>query len=120
MSTVRDERYVDLKQLCDKIAPEMFDTLSWILIMNLDLIPQEDIEINPNLRFSYLLMNNKYDEATTLGKELAASNNPISKHYKQMFEQDPKLEKTIKVAENFFALAKRRIEVTEKLGIRQF
>ena len=120
MSAVREERYVDLKKLCDKLAPDMFETLSWILMMNLDLIPPEDIEVNPNLQFSYLLMNNKYSEATALGNEIASSKNPVSKHYKQMFELDPKLEKTIKVADSFFALAKRRIEVTEKLGIRQF
>jgi hypothetical protein len=120
MSAVREDRYVDLKKLCDKVAPDMFETLSWILIMNLDLIPQEDININPNLRFSHLLMYNKYDEAIALAKEIVASKNPISKHYEQMFELDPKLEKTIKVSESFFALAKRRIEVSEKLGIRQF
>ena len=96
MSAVREDRYVDLKKLCDKVAPDMFETLSWILIMNLDLIPTEDIETNPNLQFSYLLMNNKYGEATALGNEIASSKNPISKHYKQMFELDPKLEKTIK------------------------
>jgi len=49
MSAVREERYVDLKKLCDKISPEMFDTLSWVLMMNIDLVPVEDIEINLNL-----------------------------------------------------------------------
>lgn len=120
MSAVREDRYVDLKKLCDKIDPDMFETLSWILVMNLDLIPREDIDINPNLRFSWLLLDNKYSDAIALGNEIASSENPISKRYKQLFDLDPKLEKTIKVADNFFALAKRRIEVTEKLGIRQF
>lgn len=119
MSAVREERYVDLKKLCDKIAPEMFETLSWILLMNMDLVPKDDIDINPNLQFSHLMMIDEFAEAKELGKKVADSTNPISKHYKQMFELDPKLEKTKQIAESFFALAKRRLEIIERLGIRQ-
>jgi len=119
MSAVREERYVDLKKLCDKVAPDMFEILSWILMMNIDLVPEEDIEINPNLQFSYLLMNDKSAEAKELGKKMADSTNPVSKYYKQLFELDPKLEKTKQIADSFFALAKRRLEIIERLGIRQ-
>ncbi len=119
MSAVREERYVDLKKLCDKIAPEIFETLSWILMMNIDLVPKDDIDINPNLQFSHLLMIDKSTEAKELGKKMADSTNPVSKYYKQLFELDPKLEKTKQIADGFFALAKRRLEIIERLGIRQ-
>lgn len=119
MSAVREERYVDLKKLCDKIAPDMFETLSWILMMNIDLVPEEDIDINPNLQFSHLLMIDKLTEAKELGKKMSDSTNPVSKHYKQLFELDPKLEKTKQIADGFFALAKRRLEIIERLGIRK-
>ena len=119
MSAVREERYVDLKKLCDKIAPDMFETLSWILMMNIDLVPEEDIDINPNLQFSHLLMIDKLTEAKELGKKMSDSTNPVSKHYKQLFELDPKLEKTKQIADGFFALAKRRLEIIKRLGIRQ-
>ena len=54
--SVAEQRYVDLKKICQKVDPNMFDTLSWILLLNLDLVPQEDIDGNPNLRFSHELM----------------------------------------------------------------
>ena len=41
MSTAREERYVDLKKICDQKAPELFDLLSWILLLNLDLVHKD-------------------------------------------------------------------------------
>ena len=119
MSTVGEERYVDLKKICDQVAPELFDTLSWIFILNLDLIPDRDIEANSNLRFSYHLMQQNYEEAKKIANDFAKKNISISKYYKKLLELDPKLEKTIEIAEIFFALAKRRIEVIRELGIKQ-
>ncbi len=119
MSTVREERYVDLKKICDQVNPEIFDTLSWILLLNLDLIPKEDIEVNPNLSFSYLLLQQDYEGAKKIANDFASGDTPFSKYYKKLLEIDPKLGKTIEISETFFALAKRRIELIEKLGIKQ-
>ena len=118
MSTTSEQRYVDLKKICDRVSPELFETLSWILLLNLDLVPEEDIEANPNMKFSYDLMNKKYDKAMEIAKSFADKNKPISSHYKDLLRLDPKLEKTIEIADTFFALAKRRKELQEKLGIK--
>jgi hypothetical protein len=85
-----EQRYVDLKKLCERIDSELFDPLSWILLLNLDFIPQEDIEANPNLKFSFDLMNGDFDAALKTAKY-----------------------------ETFFALAKRRVELIEKSGFKQ-
>jgi len=117
MSTVREERYVDLKKICDQVEPELFDILSWILLLNLDLVPEEDAKLNPNIQFSYSLMQQDYDEAKRIANGFTSGDSTLSNHYKQLMEKDPKLEKTIQISETFFALAKRRIELIEKLGI---
>lgn len=118
MSTVGEERYVELKKLTDRIEPKLYDTLSWLLLLNLDLVPEEDIETHPNIKFSWLLMNNKTDEALEVAQSLASSNKPVAKHYKHLLEIDPKLEKTQEIANTFFALSFRRIELNKKLGIK--
>ena len=120
MSTASEERYVDLNELCDKVDSDLFDPLSWILILNLDLIPKEDVMINDNLKFSYHLMHQRMKEATDIAKSIVASKNPISKHFNMLLKLDPDLSKTLKIAESFFALSRRRIEITEKLGIKQY
>jgi len=120
MSTVGEERYVDLKKLCDKVEPKLYDTLSWILILNLDLIPEEDILSHPSLNFSYNLMLGKTDEALTIAKSLAESSNKVAQYYQKLLEIDPKLEKTQEISNLFFALAHRRIELAKKLGVRQY
>ncbi|NPD90063.1 MAG: hypothetical protein HGN29_15220 [Asgard group archaeon] len=119
MSTVSEERYVDLSKLCDKVDSELFDPLSWILVLNLDLIPEEDIMANENLRFSYNLMQQKYKEAIDIAKAIAASKNPISKYFNMLLKMDPDLSKTSEIAKAFFALSLRRIEIIEKLGIKK-
>lgn len=119
MSTTSEQRYVDLRKLCERIDSELFDPLSWILLLNLDLIPQEDIETNPNLKFSYDLMNGDFDNALKTAKYFAESKKPIASHYKDLFKIDPKLTKTFEVAETFFALSKRRVELLEKSGFKQ-
>ncbi|MCK4897032.1 MAG: hypothetical protein KAS47_09490 [Candidatus Heimdallarchaeota archaeon] len=120
MSTTSEQRYVDLKKLCERIDPELFDPLSWILLLNLDLVPQEDIEVNPNLKFSSELMNGKFDGALEIAKIFAESDKPIASHYKDLFKIDPNLTKTFEVAETFFSLAKRRAELIEKSGFKQY
>jgi len=120
MSTPTEERYIDLKKLCDRVAPDLFDSLSWILIMNLDLIPEDDIGLNPNLQFSYALMYQKYKEADAIARSLSESENPISKRFKGLLKLDPDLSKTFEISQTFFALALRRIEIAEKLGIKKF
>ena len=119
MSTTSEQRYVDLRKLCERIDPELFDPLSWILLLNLDLIPQEDIEINPNLKFSYELMNGKFEAALKIAKIFAESDKPIASHYTTLFKVDPNLTKTFEIAETFFSLAKRRAELMEKSGFKQ-
>ena len=117
MSTVGEDRYVDLKKICDQVDPELFDILSWILLLNLDLIPHRDIDANSNLRFSYSIMNKNYDEAMKIAIKFSEGKTSLAKYYKELLDKDPKLAKTIKISETFFALAKRRIEIAEKLGI---
>lgn len=117
MSTVGEEKYVDLKQICDQVDPDLFETLSWILLLNLDLIPADDVKINPNLLFSHLLMQQKYAEALEVAIKISNAGTPLSKRYIELLEKDPKLQKTNEIAETFFALVKRRIEIMEKLGI---
>ena len=119
MSTQTDDRYTDLKKICEKCEPKLFDILSWILLINLDLIPFEDIKTHNNLLFSYRLMNQDYKEAKYLAEEFASTDIPISKYYKDLLIHDPDLSKTKEISEMFFHLAKRRIEIAEKLGIRQ-
>ncbi|MHA1551704.1 MAG: hypothetical protein ACTSQC_07145 [Candidatus Heimdallarchaeaceae archaeon] len=68
MSTTSEQRYVDLRKLCERIDPDLFDPLSWILLLNLDLVPQEDIVVNPILKFSHELMIGKFDAALILLK----------------------------------------------------
>jgi len=120
MSTISEQRYVDLRKLCERIDSELFDPLSWILLLNLDLIPQEDIESNPNLKFSFDLMNGNFDTALKTAKYFAESDKPIASHYKDLFKIDPNLTKTFEVAETFFTLAKRRIEFIEETGFKQY
>lgn len=120
MSAVSEERYVDLSILCDKVDPELFDPLSWIFVLNLDLIPEEDIMVNENLKFSYHLMYQRKKEASDIAKAIIASKNPISKHYDILLKLDPDLSKTFEIAKTFFALSLRRIEITKKLGIKKF
>ena len=120
MSTPLEERYTDLQKLCDNVEPKLFDALSWLLVLNLDLIPEEDIKANPNLLFSYNLMYGKTDEALEIAKKSANSNRPASKYYKEILSIDPDLSKTSEISLTFFALALRRIEVAAKLGIKQF
>ncbi len=119
MSAVGEERYVDLKKICDQVEPELFDSLSWILLLNLDLIPEDDVKINPNIKFSYSLMQQEYEEAMKLANSLASGTTTLAQQYKNLLEKDPKLAKTKEVSELFFALAKRRIELMERLGIHQ-
>lgn len=119
MSTETEERYVDLKKICEKCEPKLFDTLSWILLINLDLIPFDDLKAHKNLLFSYHLMNQDYKEAKYLAEELASTSLPISKYYKDLLVYDPDLSKTKEISEMFFHLSKRRIEIAEKLGIHQ-
>ncbi len=119
MSTVSEERYVDLSKLCDNIDPELFDPLSWILVLNLDLIPEEDIMANENLKFSYHLMYQNIKEALAIANAIIASKSPISKHFNILLKLDPDLSKTFEIAQAFFALSRRRIEITEKLGIKK-
>ena len=119
MSTVREERYVDLKKICDQIEPELFDILSWILLLNLDLVPEDDVKLNPNIQFSYSLMHQDYDEAKKIANEFSTGDSTLANHYKKLIDKDPKLDKTIQISETFFALAKRRIELIEKLGIHK-
>jgi len=120
MSTPLEERYTDLKKLCDNIEPKLFNSLSWLLVLNLDLIPEEDIKANPNLLFSYKLMYGKTDEALQIANKSAKSGRPASKYYQEMLSIDPDISKTSEIANTFFALALRRIEVAAKLGIKQF
>ncbi len=120
MSTKAEQKYVDLKKLCERIDPELFDSLSWILLLNLDLIPQEDIEVNVNLKFSRELMNGNFKAALSIAKSIVESGRPIASHYKALFKVDPNLSKTFEVAETFFALAKRRTELIEKSGYKQY
>jgi len=120
MSTVSEERYVNLRDLCDEVDSDLFEPLSWILILNLDLIPKRDIRANRNLSFSYNLMDEKYKEAESIAQEIISSKNPISKHYVRLLELDPNLKKTIEIARKFFALAHRRIEISKQLGIKKF
>ena len=119
MSTETEDRYIDLKKLCEKCEPKLFDILSWILLINLDLIPVEDLKAHKNLLFSYHLMNQDYKEAKYLAEELASTNLSISKYYKDLLIHDPDLSKTKEISEMFFHLAQRRIMIAEKLGIRQ-
>lgn len=120
MSTTAEQRYVDLKKLCERVDPELFDPLSWILLLNLDLVPQEDIEANPNMKFSCDLMNGDFKDALKIAKNYAESDKPIATHYKDLFKVDPDLTKTFEVAETFFALAKRRSELIEKSGFKLY
>ncbi len=120
MSTTSEQRYVDLKKLCERIDPELFDPLSWILLLNLELVPQEDIDVNPNLKFSCDLMNGNFNDALKIAKNFAESEKPIASHYKDLFKVDPTLTKTFEVAETFFSLAKRRAELIEKSGFKQY
>jgi hypothetical protein len=120
MSTPLEERYTDLQKLCDKVEPKLFDSLSWILVLNLDLIPEEDIKANLNLLFSYNLMYGKVDEAKSIADKISKSNRPNAKYYQEMLSIDPDLAKTIEISTIFFSLALRRIEVAAKLGIKQF
>ncbi|MHA1953919.1 MAG: hypothetical protein ACW96U_08235 [Candidatus Heimdallarchaeaceae archaeon] len=120
MSTVSEERYVDLSKLCDKVDSELFEPLSWILVLNLDLIPEEDIMANENLKFSFHLMHQRIKDAADIAKGIIESKNPISKHYNLLLKLDPDLLKTSEIARSFFALSLRRIEITEKLGIKKF
>ncbi|MHA1221947.1 MAG: hypothetical protein ACTSSG_01105 [Candidatus Heimdallarchaeaceae archaeon] len=115
-----NDKYVDLMKICKKVDPKMFEPLSWLLLLNLDLIPEEDLEANPNLRFSHDLMEGKYEDAKAIAQKYAQSDKPIAKHYKELLDLDPELEKTIQISQNFFALAKKRIELIKKLGIKQF
>ena len=117
MSTVGEERYVDLKKICDQIDPELFEELSWILLLNLDLVPKDAFEVNPNIRFSYLLMEQRYDQALEIANNIASKDTQLGRYYKELLAKDPKLKKTNEISETFFALAKRRIELIEKLGI---
>ena len=120
MSTPLEERYTDLQNLCDKIEPKLFDPLSWLLVLNLDLIPEEDIKANPNLLFSYNLMYGKVDEARKIAEEIAKSKRPNAKYYQEVLGLDPDLSKTLEISITFFSLALRRIEVAAKLGIKQY
>ena len=88
-------------------------------MINLDLIPIEDLKAHKNLLFSYRLMNQDYKEAKYLAEELASISLPISKYYKDLLVHDPDLSKTKEISEMFFHLSKRRIEIAEKLGIHQ-
>ena len=118
MSTTSDQKYVDLKKLCDKVDSKLFEPLSWILLLNLDLIPQEDIDVNPNLKFSADLMNGKFKEAYSIAKFYAQSDKPIASHYKDLFAIDPELKLTSEVAEIFFSLAKKRLEILKVTGFK--
>ncbi|MHA1346039.1 MAG: hypothetical protein ACTSVO_13255 [Candidatus Heimdallarchaeaceae archaeon] len=120
MSTTAEQRYVDLKKLCERVDPELFDPLSWILLLNLDLVPKEDIEANPNMKFSCDLMNGDFEDALKIAKNYAESDKPIASQYQDLFKVDPNLTKTFEVAEIFFALAKRRVELIEKYGFKQY
>ncbi len=120
MSAPTEERYVDLEKLTSRVAPELFESLSWLFLLNLDMIPEEDVKANKHLMFSYNLMNEKYDEAKTIAKAFSTKDIVISEHYKEMLRLDPELKKTIEIAHTFFALARRRIEIAQKLGIKQF
>lgn len=120
MSTTAEQKYVDLKKLCERIDPELFDSLSWILLLNLDLIPQEELDANVNLKFSRELMNGDFKAALSIAKSIVESDRPIATHYKALFKIDPTLTKTFEVAETFFALAKRRTELIEKSGFKQY
>lgn len=120
MSTVSDDRYVDLRKLCDKIDPDMFEPLSWVLMLNLDLVPEDEILANQNLKFSYSLMHQNLKEATEIAKSIVDSKNPISKHYRMLFNLDPDLSKTFEISKTFFSLSLRHIEIAKKLGIKQY
>ena len=120
MSAPTEERYVDLEKLTSKVAPELFESLSWLFLLNLDMIPEEDIKANKHLMFSYNLMHERYDEAKALAKDFATKDIIVSEHYKELLKLDPELNKTIEIAQTFFALSRRRIELAEKLGIKQF
>jgi hypothetical protein len=117
--SIAEERYVDLKDICTKIEPNLFNSLSWILLLNLDLVPKGSLQKNANYLFSYNMMMGKYDDAMKIAQQTVNANRPNSKYYKEMLDIDPKLTKTKEIAKAFFILAKRRIEIAEKLGIRQ-
>ena len=120
MSVPLEERYTDLRKLCDKVEPKLFDSLSWILVLNLDLIPEEDIKASPNLLFSYNLMYGNVDEAKSIAAEIKKSDRPNARYYQEMINIDPDLSKTLEISRSFFSLALRRIEVASKLGIKQY
>ena len=120
MSAPSEERYVDLEKLTSRIAPELFEPLSWILLLNLDMVPETEIKSNNHLMFSYNLMYQNYDEAKKLAAEFANKEVKVSKYYRELLKLDPDLTKTIEIAQTFFALSLRRIELTQKLGIKQF
>ncbi|MBY9001148.1 MAG: hypothetical protein KGD64_09555 [Candidatus Heimdallarchaeota archaeon] len=120
MSTTSDQRYVDLKKLCERIEPKLFDPLSWILLLNLDLIPKEDIGVNPNLKFSSDLMNGDFKGAYSIARSFADSDKPIASHYKELFAIDPELALTFEIAETFFSLAKKRVEIIEQSGFKLY
>ncbi|NHJ33766.1 MAG: hypothetical protein FK732_12980 [Asgard group archaeon] len=120
MSAPTEERYVDLEKLTSRLAPELFEPLSWILLLNLDMVPEEEIKANEHLMFSYNLMYQNYDEAKSIAAEFSKKEVKVSKYYKELLKLDPELTKTIEIAQTFFALSRRRIEIAEKLGIKQF
>jgi len=120
MSAPTEERYVDLEKLTSRVAPELFEPLSWVFLLNLDMIPEEDVKSNRHLMFSYNLMYQNYDEAKSIAAEFATKKVKVSQYYKKLLKLDPELTKTIEIAETFFALSRRRIELAEKLGIKQF
>ena len=118
MSAPTEERYVDLEKLTSRIAPELFEPLSWLFLLNLDMIPEEDVKANRHLMFSYNLMYQNYDDAKSIALEFSEKKVKVSKYYKELLKLDPDLSKTIEIAQTFFALSRRRIELAEKLGIR--
>ncbi len=114
------ERYIDLKQACEEINPKLYEPLSWILILNLQLIPEEDIKGNDKLSLSYNLMNSNTEKALAIVKKLAAADTKMSKYYKHLLEIDPELKQTQEVSTKFFNFSKRRIEFTKEHGIKAY
>ncbi|MHA1305212.1 MAG: hypothetical protein ACTSQE_10110 [Candidatus Heimdallarchaeaceae archaeon] len=121
MSSVSlEERYNDLEELCEEVDIALFKPLSWLMILNLELIPKEDVMNDNKLLFSYSLMNKETEKALEIAKRCSKADNTLAKYFLMLLEIDPDLSKTQQISYKFFAFSKRRIEFAEKHGIKAY
>ncbi|MHA1116433.1 MAG: hypothetical protein ACTSRR_10160 [Candidatus Heimdallarchaeaceae archaeon] len=119
-SSKLSERYIDLEQICNEYDIRLFKPLSWILILNLELIPEEDIQADPKLKFSHALLEGNKEEALKIANELKGKDTTISKYFKYLLEIDPELKNTLELSKKFFDFSKRRIEFIKEHGIKAY